>query len=494
MSYNEQLGGGSTPSAGPGSQSRRRWFLSVSGFLLLGALWVFRDVLVPFMFAIIIAYVFSPLVKKGQQVRVRGKHLPRWVVVAGLYAVLIASLIGIMAATVPRLSAEFSRLAADAPRLAAQLRARVLPEIERRLSAATTLYRAELREVEDGDSADTVQELERQQGADGTNATESSTAVREGSPSRLVIRPQPDGGYELVLPPDGLRIEPEADSGGYVIHPQRHARQEEHREDIGAALMAAVKNAITNTEEGTITVVHTTQQIIAALARGIFSFVMMLMVSAYMLLTSDRIFDFFRSMYPPDRRGQFDDLLRRMDRGLAGVVRGQLIISVVNGVLSGIGFVILGLKYWVFLTLLATVMSVIPIFGSILSTIPAVLAALPQGLGVAALVLAWIVGIHQIEANLLNPKIMGDAARVHPVLVVFALLAGEHVAGITGAVFAVPLLSVTQTLFLYLREQYLGTPRTSIPPAMPGDSGNAPALSSPPVAPNQLSSHPAKME
>lgn len=460
---------------------------------MLGALWVFRDVLVPFMFAIIIAYVFSPLIKVGQRVRIRGKTPPRWMIVAVLYALLIAALIGIMAATVPRLSAEFSRLAADAPRLAAQLRARVLPEIERRLSAATSLYRAELREVED----EVVEE-----GAPAIVTSGSPDAEHgEGKPvdleedprpvrSRLFVRPQPDGDYEIVLPPEGLRVEHEADSGSYIIHPRRLARTEESTQDIAAALMAAVKSAITNTEEGTITVVHTTQQVIAALARGIFSFVMMLMVSAYMLLTSDRIFDFFRSMYPPDRRGQFDDLIRRMDRGLAGVVRGQLIISVVNGVLSGIGFVILGLKYWVFLTLLATAMSVIPIFGSILSTVPAVLAALPQGLGVAALVLGWIVAIHQVEANLLNPKIMGDAARVHPVLVVFALLAGEHVAGITGAVFAVPLLSVTQTLFLYLREQYLGTPR-SLPPAVSGDADNR--VDAPPsLEPELTSSRPAK--
>jgi predicted PurR-regulated permease PerM len=80
-------------------------------------------------------------------------------------------------------------------------------------------------------------------------------------------------------------------------------------------------------------------------------------------------------------------------------------------------------------------------------------------------VLAWVVAIHQLEANFLNPKIMGDAARVHPVLVVFALLAGEHLAGIVGALLAVPTLSITQTLFFQLRERFLGVPRPiSAPP------------------------------
>ena len=106
-------------------------------------------------------------------------------------------------------------------------------------------------------------------------------------------------------------------------------------------------------------------------------------------------------------------------------------------------------------------MSIIPIFGAILSSVPAVLVALTQDIGLALLVLAWIVGIHQLEANVLNPKIMGDSARVHPVLVVFALLAGEHIAGLVGALLAVPVLSITQTLFLYLRERFLGVPRSS---------------------------------
>ena len=55
---------------------------------------------------------------------------------------------------------------------------------------------------------------------------------------------------------------------------------------------------------------------------------------------------------------------------------------------------------------------------------PAIAVGLTQGVGTAAFVLAWILGIHQLEANVLNPKIMGDAAKIHPVLVVFALIAG----------------------------------------------------------------------
>ena len=66
--------------------------------------------------------------------------------------------------------------------------------------------------------------------------------------------------------------------------------------------------------------------------------------------------------------------------------------------------------------------------------------------------------------NLLNPKIMGDAAKVHPVLVVFALLAGESLFGIAGALLAVPVLSIVQSLFLHYREVMLGVPASRSSP------------------------------
>ena len=56
-------------------------------------------------------------------------------------------------------------------------------------------------------------------------------------------------------------------------------------------------------------------------------------------------------------------------------------------------------------------------------------------------VLGWIIGIHLVEANFLNPKIMGDSAKIHPVLVVFALIAGEHSYGLVGALFAHTLIA-----------------------------------------------------
>jgi predicted PurR-regulated permease PerM len=66
-------------------------------------------------------------------------------------------------------------------------------------------------------------------------------------------------------------------------------------------------------------------------------------------------------------------------------------------------------------------------------------------------VLAWIIGIHLLEANFFNPKIIGTAAKIHPVVVVFALMVGEESGGLIGALLAVPIASMVQAMFLFFR-------------------------------------------
>jgi predicted PurR-regulated permease PerM len=433
----------SLPMTGPGSRNRRRWFLGVSALLAVAVLIAARQVLLPFVLAIVLAYVLSPVVDFGQGLLFRGKHPSRWVVVLSLYVVLVSALAALVTFSAPRLAAELGRLSRETPRLLAVARQEWLPELDRRVREATKPYLPPR-----------------------PAAAEGGQARPEATPNvALEVRPRPSGGFEVVLPNEGLRVVRESEHSFRVEPGAPRARAPA---ELSVAIRQAASRLTRNTEDTTVAILQTVQSFVLSLARGILGFVLTLVMSAYLLISSDRIFEFARSLYVTSKRAEFDDLVRRLDRGLSGVIRGQLIICAVNGVLSGIGFYSLGLKYWSFLTLIAAVGSIIPIFGSILSTIPAVLVGLEQGVGVALLTLGWILAIHQLEANVLNPKIMGDAARVHPVLVVFALIAGEHLAGLVGALLAVPVLSITQTLFLYLRERYLGVPRSSsFPPPVP---------------------------
>lgn len=192
------------------------------------------------------------------------------------------------------------------------------------------------------------------------------------------------------------------------------------------------------------------RDVITTLFQGVFGLFLVLMLTAFLSMDRERIERYAHSLVPPESREDYTRLLRGVAGGLAGVVRGQLLICLTNGVLTFIGLALLGVKFKIILATMAAVFSLIPIFGSIISTLPIVAVALTDSFPKAVFVLFWIVGIHLLEANLLNPKIMGDAARIHPVLVVFALVAGERTAGLIGALFAVPIASVVATFFRFL--------------------------------------------
>jgi predicted PurR-regulated permease PerM len=179
----------------------------------------------------------------------------------------------------------------------------------------------------------------------------------------------------------------------------------------------------------------------------VFRFFFILMVAAFLLVDWDALYGFFRSLLPAERRPDMDQLAGAMNQKLSGVVRGQAIICLVNGTLTLIGLLLLKVPFALILSLIATALSAIPIFGTIISSVPIVLFALTRGFNTGLAMLGWIVGIHALEAYVLNPKIMGAHAQIHPVLVAFALLAGEATFGFVGALFAVPVTGILAAAF-----------------------------------------------
>jgi predicted PurR-regulated permease PerM len=408
MTGNEEYGLPPLPGSGPGWGRARITFLGISAALIVLLLWWASDVLLPFILAIIVAYVLTPAVTWCERRRVR-----RGLAIVIVYlATLTFAYLG-FATIAPRIYSEAVNLSREAPSMARELAAKWGPPLEKRLNAI--LARTEqLGEPETGPSAG---------------------AVIKGGP----------GGYTVDL-----------GSGFDVVQegPQRW-RVTAHEEPTSFSVSKLIGEGIDGTfkfaRRNALELIRVGHSVLSQISRGVFLCVMILMVAGYLMLTREGVLEFFRSLVPARASGDFDRLLWRIDRGLSGVVRGQLLICLVNGVLSAIGFIIFDLKYWPILAILAAVMSIVPIFGSILSTIPAVLVGLTQDFWTALWVLVWILGIHQIEANLLNPKIIGAAAKLHPVLVVFALLLGEHNFGIWGALLAVPALSVAQSLFNHFR-------------------------------------------
>jgi predicted PurR-regulated permease PerM len=273
----------------------------------------------------------------------------------------------------------------------------------------------------------------------------------------IVLEPLSDGRYKLDLRGLALEVQPTRD-GKYLVGPP-HAEETETLS--GGKWERSIKKWMAERVKASEGESHRAleygQKFVRAVISGIGRLFLVLMVAAFILVDLQRIKAFVRSLVPETHQADYDKIVVGIDRGLSGVIRGQLVICLINGFMTYLGLRIFSVKYPLLLAGIAAVMSLVPIFGSILSSVPIVAIALissgsfdlKQGL----FVLAWICGIHLVEANFLNPKIMGDAAKIHPVLVVFALIAGEHSYGLVGALFAVPVASIIQTIFIYYRRR-----------------------------------------
>ncbi|MCA9669335.1 MAG: AI-2E family transporter, partial [Myxococcales bacterium] len=302
----------------------------------------------------------------------------------------------------------------------------------------------------------------------GTGAGVAGVAVGPGPAPpdgrKLRFKQLENGGLELDL--RDLRIEViDKGSGRYVV---RAAPPTPPAQGFEKRLRQVVSGLVKSSEEGINSLVKLGQKALVGLLSALTTMILTFMISAFLLIDTRRIIGGLRSLVDGRYHADFDAVVQQINRGLSGAIRGQLLICIVNGVLTWIGLKIFGVKYSFLLALTAGLMSLIPIFGSILSTIPIVLVALAssqQGVDLVAGVgmLVWIVGIHLVEANLLNPKIIGTAAKIHPVIVIFAVVAGERTYGAMGALLAVPIVSAVQAVFFYIRARVRGPEAPAAP-------------------------------
>lgn len=154
--------------------------------------------------------------------------------------------------------------------------------------------------------------------------------------------------------------------------------------------------------------------------------------------------------------------LRAFGIMLGRAFEAQTVVAIVNAVLSSVAFLVLGLPSIALLATIVFVCSYIPIFGMILSTIPAALLALKVGgIGKVLWLIALILVIHAIEAYMLNPLIYGRHLRLHPLAVIVILLVAEHLFGLWGLLLGVPVAAFV--LKYAIEGEDVSTP----PPDMP---------------------------
>lgn len=190
------------------------------------------------------------------------------------------------------------------------------------------------------------------------------------------------------------------------------------------------------------------------LAEVIVGLLLMVVLVFFFVHDGRRMWEFGLSLVPRQRRELVDGAGREVWTATAGYMRGVALIAVVDAVLIGIALALIGVPLVLPLMVLVFLGAFIPLVGAVASgAIAALVALISNGVIDAALVVAAIVAIQQIEGDLLYPNVVGRMIRLHPVAILLALTAGTVVAGIVGALLSIPLAAAAWTAFRYTREQ-----------------------------------------
>jgi predicted PurR-regulated permease PerM len=191
----------------------------------------------------------------------------------------------------------------------------------------------------------------------------------------------------------------------------------------------------------------------------LFSAVLVVVVSIYMLIDMQRLATALDRRFPPRPGGV--PLVQSMEQALASYVKGQALLSLIIGASAGFGLWILavvgllphGGKYALLFGTWAGITELIPYVGPWLGAAPPVLYALVTHPISALWVALLFLGIQQLEGHLVVPKVMGRSLRLHPLLVIFGLLAGGEIYGFPGILVALPLLAAGRAVWAFFAER-----------------------------------------
>jgi predicted PurR-regulated permease PerM len=191
----------------------------------------------------------------------------------------------------------------------------------------------------------------------------------------------------------------------------------------------------------------------------LFSLVLVIVISIYMLLDMNRLDRLLERRFPAHAGSA--RLLPRIESAVGGYVKGQALVSLIIGTSAGVGLWLLGTFGWLeggdsYAVLFGgwvALAELIPYLGPWLGAIPPFIYALAIDPVSAIWVTILFLFIHQIEGHVVIPNVMGSALRLHPLLVIFGLLAGAEIYGLPGVFVALPTLAAVRAIWEYFRER-----------------------------------------
>ena len=188
---------------------------------------------------------------------------------------------------------------------------------------------------------------------------------------------------------------------------------------------------------------------------GVFGVITILLLTFYLLVDSRSLFELFVRLFHRRDRHRVSKISELAAAKISAWLGGQMLLGLIIGTMSAIGFFFMGVPYFFVLALIAGIGEMIPMVGPLLSAIPAVLVALTVSPGLALAVAGYCWALQLIENNFLVPKVMGETVGLSAVTVIASLIIGSELLGFVGALLAVPTAAIIQVLIeeLYLTEK-----------------------------------------
>jgi predicted PurR-regulated permease PerM len=209
-----------------------------------------------------------------------------------------------------------------------------------------------------------------------------------------------------------------------------------HSQDQAHSLLQSLlsmQNAFTSNSVGTL-------QLFATFFGGIFSFLFVVVFSFYLALQETGVDDFLKFVTPTAYEAYAVDLWRRSQKKIGLWMQGQILLSVIVGILIYLGLVIIGIPYALLLAVFTAIAEIIPIFGSLMAGTAAVVVAYTSGgFALASIVIGLYIVVNQFEANLIYPLVVKKVIGLPPLIVILALIVGDTLAGFLGVVLSVPI-------------------------------------------------------
>lgn len=197
------------------------------------------------------------------------------------------------------------------------------------------------------------------------------------------------------------------------------------------------------------TVTNVVDGLLSLVSHGI-GLVISPILAFYLLYDWHEIKRRFYLTVPGSWRPQVRMFLKDIDKVLSGVIRGQIAIAAIVGILVTIGLTLLDVRFALLIGILAGALDIIPYFGAFIGATPAVAIALLDSPLLAGKVALLFFIIHQIEGTVIGPRILGEQVGLHPITVIFFLLVGGEFGGLAGLLLGVPLAAIGKVVLRHI--------------------------------------------